>query len=50
MIRAIAAVLLTLFLAGCVGYKPLPISQEQHEPVWNYDTDPYACMALKGSC
>ena len=50
MIRVIAAVLVALFLAGCVGYQAKPISQEQHEPVWNYDTDPYGCLALKGTC
>ena len=50
MIRVIAAVLVTLFLAGCVGYKPQPISQEKNEPVWDYSTDPYGCLATQGSC
>ncbi len=48
MIRALAVVLLTLFLAAC--YKPLPIQTTKNPPVWDYSTDPYACKAKIGTC
>ena len=48
MSRLLAVVLVTLFLAGC--YKSLPIHTTQHDPVWDYQSDPYGCLAMKGTC